>query len=262
MSTAITPFTADEISQGVKSGNWTIRLTNRRSKDPQQIPTSFVCTADMLHNSALMSGKEWRHNCHPLRHDYDWLQDQVYDLEQHILGWQQRPRARRPSEWISATEDFEWAVWEISRRLVKVGVRHVDMSIIRSPDEYSRMYRGSMLVKVRPDVVVPLLEEQGTDDGGWEAANYARAAKEVLFYKRIFEKDILGTLQWTKQETPFPLPDYLMTPPSHWQAGETWTDRLLWDPRSKDSFSGVAPMIQYRREEIDRESDCGGYYYY
>ncbi|WVQ84393.1 hypothetical protein IAT38_006545 [Cryptococcus sp. DSM 104549] len=127
------------------------------------------------------------------------------------------------------------------------------MSIINSPDHYDSSYRGSRLVRVDNWALVQVLEQDGTEYSR-QAARFAKAASEVLFFKRVFRKDIVTTHIWTEEDRPFVLWEHFFIPADQRQPGSTWIDWLVWNPReSHRGFLYAKQLISNRRTQIKAE---------
>jgi hypothetical protein len=117
----------------------------------------------------------------------------------HVLGgWPGTARRyQKASDWISASMSFDWAIWEITRRLVRLQREEVALSLITRRWNYPRNYRGSRnIVEDAQDAMQDYgLEHLNRDQE--EALRYSLSSSEVLFYGRIFDKDIIEDTDWT-----------------------------------------------------------------
>ncbi|WVQ81783.1 hypothetical protein IAT38_003908 [Cryptococcus sp. DSM 104549] len=219
----------EEIEDGLQAGNVFIRLTDSNSITRLD-DDGFVCSHDRQEGT-IPTGRS-------------------YEIARHINGGWRGYGAGGVSPWISATKDLEWAVWEICRRLVVLHRPWVEMSVINSPDHYHKSYRGARLVRVDTQMVVQMLEQEGTEYCQ-QAANFARAASEVLFFKRVFAKDVWNTYEWTKMNLPIDLPECFWKPVKQRQPRTTWVDWLVWDPRDSDrGFYYAEQLIANRRDQL------------
>ncbi|WVQ65740.1 uncharacterized protein L199_003918 [Kwoniella botswanensis] len=145
--------------------------------------------------------------------------DSVLGIIKHIVsGWTYDSwwydYGSKSSPWISTTTDFRWAIWEIARRLTKLNRDQVELTRT-SEDCYGFCQIGF-------GGVVP-----------W----------------RIFDKDVLESTTWTRYSTPFDLPEYCYIAEKYWTNGESWLDRLVWNPRLA-SFYDADEMMSKRDEQI------------
>ncbi|OCF54873.1 hypothetical protein L486_07528 [Kwoniella mangroviensis CBS 10435] len=149
------------------------------------------------------------------------------------------------SPWISTSTDFKRAIWEIARRLSKLNRLEVKLTLIRRNKKYSGLYKGTKSIQIDPvDYLVKYTGEQVKT-----AMDFAKSASEVLYYGRIFDKDVLESTIWTRYSTPFDLPEYCYIPKKYWTSGESWLDRLVWNPRM-DSFYDADEMMSDRDGQI------------
>lgn len=58
----------------------------------------------------------------------------------------------KTSPWISASQDLQWTIWEISRRLTVCRKSKIDLSVIRteSPSDIPPQYKGARVVSISP----------------------------------------------------------------------------------------------------------------
>lgn len=102
------------------------------------------------------------------------------------------------SEYISTTGDLDWAVWEIVRRLKILRRQQVDLAIVTRQNAYSPRYRGCKAFwLVAADKIL-----QGRSELNWaedEAVRFATSSNEILYYGRIFRKDMISNLTWTDE---------------------------------------------------------------
>lgn len=127
-----------------------------------------------------------------------WDKETTYDrrIHNHITGGWARTHLyyiRECTPWISTTESFDWAIWEIARRLTITNEDAFHLSVIRNEMDYTPNYRGARMIGVD---ALDALVDIGYDNRD-EAVRYARSSSEVLWYGRIFDKDIIETTTWT-----------------------------------------------------------------
>jgi hypothetical protein len=123
---------------------------------------------------------------------------QVIDsVVRHITGgWHQTPaKYHVPSRWISTTARYDWAVWEMSRRLSSGQVAEVSITTIPKRLSYSKRYRGTRLIGVD---ALPYLINEGYDLRD-RSVQFARSSTEILWYGRIFQKHVSKHEIWTRE---------------------------------------------------------------
>ena len=135
---------------------------------------------------------------------YPTLSDrQVIDsVVRHITGgWHQSLSGRYhvPSRWISTTARYDWAVWEMSRRLSSGRVAEVSSTTIPKRLSYSKRYRGTRLIGVD---ALPYLINEGYDLRD-KSVQFARSSTEILWYGRIFQKHVSKHEIWTREVSTF-----------------------------------------------------------
>jgi len=130
---------------------------------------------------------------------YPALSDrQVIDsVVRHITGgWHQTSaKYHVPSRWISTAARYDWAVWEMSRRLSSGQVAEVSITTIPKRLSYSKRYRGTRLIGVD---ALPYLIDEGYDLRD-KSVQFARSSTEILWYGRIFQKHISRHEIWTRE---------------------------------------------------------------
>lgn len=173
------------------------RVTSARSHSPL-CDDGYTATSDAFRartsdGSKPAAGVTW---CQMQRileeRDQKWSEDllfsQNFDDEiatLHINGW--RNSRPFPSDFISVTEAFEWAIRHIVRQLRDD--LSATLSIIDGVNQYKKGEAGWW--KVHEDAVTTL------GAGFGEVKNFAWASSEVLILGRIFRDDILHTSVWT-----------------------------------------------------------------
>lgn len=111
------------------------------------------------------------------------------------------------SPWISTTLDFDWAVWEVARRLAKEEVGEVKMAIIRQAhlgaEADDEKQRNGDEIRIDPLRILGQYLEQPLDrterQHVLEAKRRAVTSSEVLFYGRIFSSSIESDLIFTRE---------------------------------------------------------------
>jgi hypothetical protein len=163
------------------------------------------------------------------------------------------------SSWISSTGSFEWAIWEIARRLKKFPDRdEVSLSVIRTPRYYPPGYRGprGFAVWAEPAIAHHLMQGDIWDISDHptviRATRFAKAAEELLWYGRIFASDVIQTSTWTRWEIPINLPEEFFIPPKHRsRAGTRWIDWLVFDP-AEEGAGEAMEKISKRRLQLQK----------
>ncbi|WWC96143.1 hypothetical protein V866_003010 [Kwoniella sp. B9012] len=112
-----------------------------------------------------------------------------------------------------------------------------NLHLIRKGLWISRFYRGCEPIWVNP---TSYLRKQAKLEYYYEnpyrkAYNFAKASGEILYYGRIFDKDILESTKWTNSNPGFVLPDYFYKSRKYWDYYDSWIDRLVWNPWEDDS---------------------------
>lgn len=167
------------------------------------------------------------------------------------------PETTPPSSWISSTGSFEWAVWEIARRLKVFSDRdEVSLSVIRTPKNHPPGYRGprGFAVRAEPTIAYHLKRHDIWDSSDYptviRAVNFSKASEELLWYGRIFARDVIQTSTWTRWETPIDLPEEFFIPPKHRsRAGRKWIDWLVFDPAEEGAREAMK-AISARRLQL------------
>jgi hypothetical protein len=165
-----------------------------------------------------------------------------------------------PSSWISSTGSFEWAIWEIARRLTKFPDRdEVSLSVIRTARHYPPGYRAPRGYAIWAEPAMWHYIERKLWDSSDEdyptvirATRFAKASQELLWYGRIFASDVIQTSTWTRWETPIDLPEEFLIPPKHRpRAGRRWIDWLVFDPEEEGAGEAME-KISARRLQLDK----------
>jgi hypothetical protein len=199
---------------------------------------------------------------------YPTLSDrQVIDsVVRHITGgWHQTSaKYHVPSRWISTTARYDWAVWEMSRRLSSGQVAEVSITTIPKRLSYSKRYRGTRLIGVD---ALPYLINEGYDLRD-KSVQFARSSTEILWYGRIFQKHVSKHEIWTREVSTswsamirlriddparMLLPDEYLIPEEERQS-DRWIDNLVWDPKH-DSWYEASDKISDRIMEIEEADE-------
>ncbi|WRT67738.1 uncharacterized protein IL334_004710 [Kwoniella shivajii] len=143
----------------------------------------------------------------------------------------------KASKWISTSTDIDWIIWELVRRLIILKKDKVNVTIIRRNRKFSRRYK----VNKRDNLVKCQ-----------NAPNFFNSSSELLYYGRIFNKDIIETTEWTAESTGFGLPEHYYIPKSKWVNGQSLLDRLVWNPRIDVGFYEARKKMNQRKEQIQR----------
>ncbi|WWC88577.1 uncharacterized protein L201_003489 [Kwoniella dendrophila CBS 6074] len=194
------------------------------------------------------------------RYEDEWISTntRIDSIADHVTGgWNDYDYGlleSRESDWISTSNDFYWLIWEITRRLTKLKRSKVELHLIRKLEYTSRYYKGN-----KPIIVDPLqkIREKIQDDiYHWfdhskldAAKKFAYTSGEILFYGRIFRKDILETSVWTRREPGFDLPDYCFIPRKYWSYRDSWMDRLVFSA-GDDSAKEARQKLINRRPQL------------
>ncbi|WWC89148.1 uncharacterized protein L201_004066 [Kwoniella dendrophila CBS 6074] len=152
--------------------------------------------------------------------------------------------------WISTTKGLDWAIYEISKRLIS---KHdnddrqgkdksknefkVNLSIIDSRPSVNSIFREK---KVNPyhrlQIKEPWNLTQNRIKMISQAQSKAKHSLEILYYGRIFSQNIKADWSFTVDYLPFKLPSRFWKP-SHIHSDSHlpgWLGRLRWDPRKDD----------------------------
>ncbi|WWC62570.1 uncharacterized protein I303_105166 [Kwoniella dejecticola CBS 10117] len=139
------------------------------------------------------------------------------------------------------------------RRILLTGRSYINITLIRRTRKYAPTYKGTKALYVSPIEYIENYQNNyrdrlsNTDVNA--ARNFANASSEILYYGKIFNKDILETTTWTHDDMPFDLPQYCLKPRKYWT--NHWLDNLVWDPRN-DSFWEADGKMQDRNDQIIR----------
>ena len=177
--------------KGSKQGACCYRVSDSSSITPFSQEHGFTAHDDLFLGGATrpISGRAFKAVPAP-SYNVPSFDQSVVD---HILGgWASYDSNTRESKWISTTASHEWAVWETARRLVSGQVSFVDVSAVTTYTKYSPRYRGTRQHRL---TVVPFFEEKGYSDRNRFMA-LAKSSSEVLYYGRIFAKDIQHVERW------------------------------------------------------------------
>ncbi|OCF33451.1 hypothetical protein I316_04871 [Kwoniella heveanensis BCC8398] len=223
-----------------------IRLTDETSITPLT-DNGFTASHPLFEPSP--SDAQWKrdykqHNANCLRDSPDAREGIVRHISS---GWGYDSTAASP--WISTTLSLDWAIWEAARRLAKLDIDWVDMSLIKLEWTYNESYRGNRAIWIDPYPLIKHYESEELHDRA--ATAFAKSSSEILAYGRIFKKDIIMTLEWSLDHTPFCLPAYCFRPFERWPPPQGWLDKLVWDPCS-DSFSEARKKMRKRSQHLSK----------
>ncbi|WVQ96721.1 hypothetical protein IAU59_003828 [Kwoniella sp. CBS 9459] len=249
-------YDAASLESGLFHGTLSLRISDKTSLSPL---TTAGFTATSARFEPCPSNSAWKRLHQPLRGNTSWTRDpaKLQELVQHVTGgwagWARNERKdglKLESDWISTSVDLEWCLFEISRRLVVLNRDNVELSVIRRRQQYSRRYKGAKMIHHDPAALIMKLKPYQVDEKDrQDALNFIRASSELLYYGRIFMKEIIETSEWTNDAPGFAIPEWCFVPRRYWKQGQSWTDRLVWNPRVDTAFVAMAKMEQ-RREEL------------
>ena len=142
----------------------------------------------------------------PLGDDPGWLEapSTIKSVIHHVSNGWSGYSIRNGSPWISTTGSFEWAVWEIVRRLDVMKRNAVYLTVVSRQEGHSRNYQGVRHITL--DAAEAIDEycdlncrggRHGVDHK--RAHDFATSSQEMLFYGRIFRKDIVDTTTWDNE---------------------------------------------------------------
>ncbi|RXK39600.1 hypothetical protein M231_03102 [Tremella mesenterica] len=242
--------TCTKIIKGIHEGDYVLRIFDLSSVSPL-LNDGFTATDEEFKHS--ISGTTWKREFQHLHSDDDWLnqEDTIKGMVNHINGgWEYYGNAE-PSPWVSTTANFEWAIWEIVRRLDKDMTKSVKLSVINRYDCYSSYYHGVKAIHTNASEIIQAFLERPYNYGMYDherALKFSKTASEVLFYGKIFRKDIVETTRWNRYRKPLWLPKEFILPYHEKERNCTWIESLVWDP--SDSFSEAKAKIQERRNQL------------
>ncbi|WRT67737.1 uncharacterized protein IL334_004709 [Kwoniella shivajii] len=261
-SFSLIQFDGDEVEERIDEGDCVGRLTDE-SSITRLTNRGFIASAPKFHPCP--SNKEWKSKYQYLRYNRTWKSDDVIidSMTNHVTGgWSHKNKNHAiggnsslssSSLWISTSSDFQWLIWEIVRRLVKLRRDKVETHLIQKCEHISRNYKGLKPIHVDPS---PHIEDKVIEHNHYPfqtvydvASNFVRASSEILFYGRIFDKNIIESTVWTKWDTGFQLPDYCYIPRKYWNYRNPWFDRLVWD--TNDSSSEAKFKMERRRIQLE-----------
>jgi hypothetical protein len=216
------------------------RVTDRSSVSPYDPQHGFTANDDMFEDASRepISAKAFKtHIAYPQLND----QQVVDSVIRHITcGWHQTSAEYQVlSRWISTTARYDWAVWEMARRLSSGQVAEVFITTIPKRLTYSKRYRGTRLIGV--DAFRYLVNE------GYSARDksvqFARSSTEILWYGRIYQKHISNHEIWTRE------------------VSTSWSAMIILgtdDPARRLSAKGIPhPRRRVAVRPMDRQSGVG-----
>jgi hypothetical protein len=189
--TLIRGWDADNLFFGVHDDDSASPLTDH----------GFTATALRPGPFGELSGVTWRNHFQRYLYDEEYLtSDETRKaIAKHVLGgWAGYARAYTgASDWISTSSSLDWSIYEVARRLVRTRLDEVQLSLINRRN-YGGRYRGHRAIHLdAADAVEALMRHQGGRREWVQAINFAAASSEVVFFGRIFDKDIAETTTWT-----------------------------------------------------------------
>lgn len=232
--------------RGHKPEHIIFRVHDQSSASPLRY-NGFTATSRRFKPIARMSNAIWRERYESLHQDENYRNDEhvLKSIAAHVMGgWPGYIRDQTgPSDWISTTKSLDWAVWEITRRLVKMGRNSVELSLI-----YRRGYRpgdqGVQHVELDATQAVEALGEQvWLNDDQKCARDFAKASSEVICLGRIFGTDIAENTVWTRAVSTLTSSLY-MSSSGRTQADNTVTSSRFWAARCL--YGGSLPARSVR----------------
>lgn len=188
-------YDARQIQNALSSNGIVLRITDDNSITPRTVDgyTASSCTVP-----SYTSSDEWRQYYQGRYPNWRSLDDQEVDgIVDHITGGWRGYSWNTHSDWISTSASLMWIIWEIARRLDRDDCLEIELAVIRR--KFHSGYRG--IKPVRLDAAETLrLYYHRTNYNHTEVVNairFARASSEVVFFGRIFDKDVLETTFWT-----------------------------------------------------------------
>lgn len=178
------------------------RVYDSKSASPLLSSGGFTATQDRFREP--MSNNKWAkeyqrpYSAAAFRKDPNTRKSII----KHVLGgWPgYTSHNTGPSAWISATESFDWAVWEVARRLVVLYRDEVGLALIRRRQYYAWDYRGTKNVVEDVEMAIGKYgAEYGLDADQKAAMYFASASSEMVYLGRIPERDIVESYQWTRK---------------------------------------------------------------
>ncbi|WWD03333.1 hypothetical protein V865_001385 [Kwoniella europaea PYCC6329] len=203
------------------------------------------------------------------------------------------PDERTP--WISASENLFRTIWDITRRLaVPQGefgwVGGVQLAIVRHPKStYHRMHMEQINRISKEDLIDGRSQNERNQDEksistpreiwlrptnvlsppmypgemslalkeSYEVSRkMASQSGEILFFGRIWAENVLSNLEWTCEETPFPLPAHLFLPTyDPCDRSQRWIDHLIWNPRNEDYLIAYEKVMNRKRQECGKRGE-------
>lgn len=187
-------YGAHEIQNALTANSVVLRITGDDSIVQR---TSKGYTASSGTVSSDISKDQWRRlfqGRYPDWRDHDY--DGADDIVNHITGGWSGYSSSAESDWISTSASLRWTIWEIARRLDRREQLSIELAVIRR--KFPSGYRGAKPVRLDAADTLRLYRARTHYDHRHlvDAINFARASSEIVFYGRIFGKDVLETSSW------------------------------------------------------------------
>jgi len=188
-------FRASEIRSGLSNNSIVLRVTDNDSIT-KRTSDGYTALSDIV--PSYVSLEYWRRYYQGLFPNWQCLSEHEADgLVEHITeGWSRYGR-NRDSDWISTSASLAWTIWEIARRLDRNYRLDIELAVIRR--KFHSGYRGAKPVRLDAADTLRLFYTRTDYDHPRviDAIKFARASSEVVFYGRIFEKDVMDTSSWS-----------------------------------------------------------------
>ncbi len=182
-----------KIIQALQDDGQLLRVWDETSVSPR---TSSGFTATNFNRT--MTNKRWSQKYQDREDTTIEDGDSRDEVVRHVTGKWGWSTYAYDSDYISTTGRFDWAIWEIVRRLKEVRRDEVYLAVIDRYNFYSPNYRGCKTFWVD---AVDKIKEGKVYNGSQEeeALRFARASNEILYFGRIFDKDVLANTTWTEK---------------------------------------------------------------
>ncbi|WVQ82308.1 hypothetical protein IAT38_004436 [Cryptococcus sp. DSM 104549] len=239
----------DTIQRGCRQGELVVRVFDQNSASPLT-SSGFICSADK--DKIAYPGNVWSSPPNLGPFPRSWRPDDLVEMGSHITGGYAGHGGGGATSFISATEDLEWAVWEVVRRLRVEEMKEASMCVIKTPPKPRDKINARWMVDHAQ--LTELLGQRGGKGprSCGKALDLAVPSSEVLFYKVIPKRHIAHTFRWSLQdETPIDLPDYFFDEPREEWEPHYWRHHLVWQ---RGVWFGTAQdNLEHRRRELQRQ---------
>lgn len=188
--------------QGYYPNSLLFRVYDTKSASPLRLDEGFLATAPEFQEP--ISNNKWIkiYNKRYWGRKFRSSDDTREKMIEHVLGgWPGYTNREHtgPSIWVSATESFDWAIWEVVRRLVVLHRNVVGLALFANREHYRREYRGARcIVEDAADGIEAYGALHELDNDEKSAVYFSRASSEKLYLGRIPWKDIRETAHWKK----------------------------------------------------------------